>query len=73
MSKTTILKALKRFLYAFLAGGLTAFAMVAPGNLESFKDIRAWLIVVGFAFINGGILGIQKAISGYFKYDKDSK
>ena len=73
LSKETIKRALKRFLYSFLAGGLSAFAMIAPGNLENLKDIKTWAIMAGFAFISGGILGLQKAFTGYFKYDKLTK
>ena len=73
MSKTTLLKALKRFAYAFLAGGLSAFAMIAPGNLESLGEIKTWAVMAGFAFISGDILGLQKAFTGYFKYDREEE
>jgi len=73
MSKETIKRALLRGLYAFIAGGLSAFAMIAPNNLESLNDIKLWGIMAGYAFITGGILGIQKAITGYFKYDREEE
>ena len=73
LSNETIKKALKRFGYAFIAGGLTSFALIIPGNLESLNDIKTWGIMAGYAFITGGIMGLQKAFTGYFKYDKEIK
>jgi hypothetical protein len=73
ISNETIKRGLMRALSGFVAGGLTAFALIVPSNFESLNDIRLWGIMAGYAFITGGILGLQKAITGYYKYDKEEK
>lgn len=69
MSKETFIKALQRFGWGFIAGALSAFVMVTP-NFTTMQDIKNWIPVVLFACLTGGILGLQKAISGYLKYDR---
>ena len=70
ISKTTILKALKRALEGFIAGAIGALLLMLPGNFESFTDVNAWLTLAFFAIISGGIMGTIKAFKGYVKYDK---
>jgi len=69
MSKKTLKKALVRFAWGFLSGAAAAFVVI-PASFTSLQDIKSWLPVVFFACLTGGILGLQKAISGYVKYDK---
>lgn len=70
MSKETIIRALQRFAWGFLAGFIGAFALITPPNFQNLQDIKVWFSMALFACITGGIMGLQKAISGYLKYDK---
>jgi len=69
VSTETLKRALERFAWGFLAGAMSAFVVI-PVNFQSIKDIKAWGVVVFFACLTGGIMGLQKAITGYIKYDK---
>jgi len=70
ISKITIKKALGRGLNGFIVGAIGAFALMVIPNFQSFGDIKAWLMPTLFALIVGGLTGLQKAWSGYNKYDK---
>lgn len=69
ISKETILKALQRFAWGFLAGAGASFVMATP-NFTNWTDVKEWLPLVFFSILTGGIMGLQKAISGYLKYDR---
>ena len=69
ISKETIIRAIERFGWGFLAGVGASFVMATP-NFTNIADVKEWLPVVFFSCLTGGIMGLQKAISGYIKYDK---
>ena len=64
-SKETIIRSAKKALHAGLMGMISAFAAM-PINLENPKKYLLSL-VVGLG--TGFLVGIQKLISGYVKYD----
>ena len=54
----------KRFLKAFISGGLASSVLVlsqapTPGDL---LDAKRWLGALVFAFFTGGIMAIEKAL-----------
>ena len=65
ISKTTVLKGLHRALTAFVIGAASAFAMM-PVNLDNPERYITALIV---GMIGGGLMGVQKLINGYVRYD----
>ena len=65
-SKITIKKALLRALYAAVAGGVSGFVIV-PVALE---DPKKYLIALSLAVLSGSLMGLQKFVSGYLKYDR---
>jgi hypothetical protein len=65
-SKTTLVKALERCLWAMIMGGASAFVAM-PINITNGKQFWTALAV---AMLTGALLGLQKLISGYFKYDR---
>lgn len=65
MSKETIKRALNRAGLAMLLGAAGAFVSV-PVNLEEPKK---YLTILLFAVITGALMGLQKLVSGYVKYD----
>ena len=52
--------ALKRFIKAFLSGGL-ASAVVLLGTPPG-EDMNKWILGLAFAFITGGIMAIEKLL-----------
>lgn len=62
----TLKRALLRALWAFVGGALAAFTIV-PVDLENPEKYAAVLLI---AVITGGLMGLQKYIGGYIKYDK---
>ncbi len=73
LSKETIKKGLYRALKGFVVSGISAALLTMPGNFTNFTDIKAWLGIAFFAFISGGLLGLEKLWNGYNKYDKEGK
>ena len=69
LSKKTIVKALFRALKSAVAGALAAFVMV-PVDLS---DPKKYFAVLGIAALTGALLGLQKLVSGYLKYDLKKK
>lgn len=66
MSLETIKRGLLRALWAGLAGSISAFVLL-PVNLEQPKQ---YLYALSFGMATGFLMGVQKFVSGYFKYDK---
>ena len=64
-SKKTLIKAGQRMIYVSIASALTTWALL-PINLENPKQ---YLYASLVALITGFLLGLQKAITGYLKYD----
>ena len=69
LSKETIKKGLYRALKGFVVSGISAIFLTMPSNFENFTDIKTWLGIAFFAFISGGLLGLEKVWSGFRKYD----
>jgi hypothetical protein len=59
----------KRFLKAFVAGGLAGLAMqltTSPVPVTAdIGQLKTWGITLGVAFIAGALMAIEKAIQGY--------
>lgn len=69
ISNETIKKTFLRILYSGIAGALSAFVLM-PINLEEpQKYLYALIIGMGTGFL----MGLQKAISGYIKYDRNKE
>ena len=68
-SKITLKKALLRALYAAVAGGLSGFVVV-PIAIE---DPKKYLVALSLAVLSGSLMGLQKFVSGYLKYDVKTK
>lgn len=66
MSKETLKRGLLRAASAFLWGSASAFVAIPVDLTEPKRYIIA--LVVGS--IAGGLMGLQKMISGYLKYDR---
>lgn len=64
-TKETIIRALKRALWAMIMGAGSAFVAL-PVNLEEPKK---YVVVLLMAVATGSLMGLQKLISGYVKYD----
>jgi len=64
-TRETIKRALQRALWAVVLGAGSAFAAL-PVNLEEPKK---YMVVLAFALATGALMGLQKLISGYVKYD----
>lgn len=65
LSKETIKRTLRRAGSAFVTGAIAAFALV-PVDLS---EPKRYVIVLGIAMIAGGLMGLQKLVTGYLKYD----
>jgi len=65
----TLKRTLLRVVSAFVIGALSAFVIV-PVELENPKKYAAVLFI---AAITGGLMGLQKFVSGYLKYDRKDK
>ena len=65
-TKETLLRALKRAGWAMLMGAGAAFVSV-PVDLS---EPKSYLVVVSVSLIAGALMGLQKLVSGYIKYDK---
>jgi len=65
VSRETLKRGLLRALSAFLYGASTAFVVI-PVNLE---DPKKYLIALTIGAISGGLMGLQKLVAGYIKYD----
>lgn len=65
-SVTTLKKAALRALWAGVLGLLAGFVST-PINIDKPKQYLSVLLV---AVVTGFLMGIQKFISGYIKYDK---
>jgi hypothetical protein len=66
MTRETLKRGFYRALLAFIAGSAGAFAVI-PVNLE---DPKRYLTVLFVGMVAGGLMGLQKLISGYLKYDR---
>jgi hypothetical protein len=55
---------LKRFLKAFIAGGLASVAaLLASGfQLKELKDLQTLAFALGIAFFTGGLMALEKLI-----------
>jgi len=65
-SKETLKRAVYRGLLAMVAGAAGAFVFI-PVNLE---DPKRYLVSLSVGMIAGALMGLQKLIKGYIKYDK---
>lgn len=65
MNKVFILTIAKRFLKAFLAGGLTSLTVQLANSpqpgFNSLGELKVWGVTLAYAFIVGGILALEKA------------
>lgn len=68
LSSETVKRALFRAASAFLSGAVAVFAVFPILDVNEPKKL---LIALGIAMFLGGIHGLQKLLSGYFKYDKE--
>jgi len=68
MSKETLKRSLLRALSAFIYGAGSAF-VVLPVNLE---DPKKYLVALSIGLVAGGLMGLQKFVAGYLKYDRGS-
>jgi len=68
-SLETLKRTLLRVVSAFVFGALSAFVIV-PVELENPKRYAAVLLI---ASITGGLMGLQKLVVGYLKYDRKAK
>lgn len=66
MSKETIKHALLRALSAMIMGAASSFAVITV-NLDEPKK---YFISLAIGMLAGALMGLQKAISGWIKYDK---
>jgi hypothetical protein len=66
MTKETVKRGFYRAVLAFIAGSAGAFVMI-PVNLDDPKRYITSLLV---GMVAGGLMGLQKLISGYIKYDR---
>jgi len=62
----TLKRAIQRALIAGIVGAISAFAII-PVNLENG---RTYIYTLGIAMLSGFLMGLQKFVSGYLKYDK---
>jgi len=68
-SKETVKRSLLKALKAGLMGALAAFASL-PINLNSLSGFLRILII---GLCTGFLVGLQKLVSGYLKYDRLKK
>lgn len=68
LSRETVKRAFLRALQAFLYGAVAAFSVFPILGINEPKKI---LIALTVAMFLGGLHGLQKFLSGYFKYDKE--
>jgi|TARA_R100001530_G_C4320725_1_gene155679 ammonia channel protein AmtB len=66
MTKETLKRGAYRALYGLVAGALAAFVTI-PVNLADYKT---YLSALAVGMIAGALMGLQKVVSGYLKYDK---
>ena len=64
-SMETVKRSLMRAGIAGLVGAISAFAIL-PINLENSKT---YFITLGIAMLSGFLMGLQKFVSGWVKYD----
>lgn len=65
-SLETIKRAFVRAVWAGVMGSASAFVML-PINLQEPKQ---YLYALSFGLVTGFLMGVQKFVSGYVKYDK---
>lgn len=66
LCRNKMLKAiLKRFAKGFISGGIASVVVVINSGvtIASVADLKVWAFSLGVAFITGGILAIEKAIT----------
>ena len=66
LSKETIRRGALRAFSAFCWGAISAFAVI-PINLD---EPEKYLIAVTVGMVAGGLMGLQKLITGWAKYDR---
>lgn len=66
LSLETIKRGVIRAVWAGLAGSISAFVLL-PVNLQEPKQ---YLYALSFGMATGFLMGLQKFVSGYVKYDK---
>lgn len=52
----------KRFLRAFVAGGVSNMAAIVAvtHDVSNLKDLQAWVFTLAVAFVTGGLLALDK-------------
>lgn len=65
-SALTLKKSFRRALWAGAAGAMVAF-VATPVNL---KEPKSYLTILFFSVLTGFLMGVQKFVSGYLKYDR---
>jgi ABC-type uncharacterized transport system permease subunit len=58
---------LARFLRGFIAGAVSAAAILSPVAIQDFKTLTNWLVLLLIAVIQGGIVGGILALDKYFR------
>lgn len=62
MNKEYLLSVAKRFLRAFISGGLASIVLVPTLTGFSLTELKTWALAFVYAFITGGIMALDKAI-----------
>ena len=59
----------RRFVKAFIAGGLAGLTMILAQNpnpaIANLAELKTWMITLVYAFIVGGVMALEKASQGY--------
>lgn len=56
-----------RFLRGFIAGAVSAAAILSPVTMQDFNSLTHWLILLLIVVIQGGITGGILALDKYFR------
>ena len=62
MDKAYLLSVAKRFLRAFISGGLASVVLVPVLTGFSVAELKTWALAFVYAFITGGIMALDKAV-----------
>lgn len=62
MSKEYFLSVAKRFLRAFISGGLASIVLVPALTGFSLEELKTWALMLVYAFVTGGIMALDKAV-----------
>jgi hypothetical protein len=59
----------RRFIKSFLAGGFAGLTIMLSQNpnpaISNLVELKTWGITLGYAFLVGGIMALEKASQGY--------